>query len=96
MEGVLHSLSMCELSFIISPHHKSCHLLSKNSPTNLKLFNVGTHRLQPRKFWEHLDCISVAKYCIPLSSSVVSYTTYRDITAMALKLNALIGRINYE
>ena len=66
MEGVLHSLSMCELSLIISAYD------TLFNPA--KLFNVGTHRFQPRKFRELQDCISVTKYCIPLSSSVVSYT----------------------
>ena len=68
MEGALHSLSTCEFSLMISLlYHKPCHLFN---PT--KLFNVGARRFQPRNFWEHHDCISITKYCIPLSSSVVS------------------------
>ena len=69
MEGVLHSLSICELRVSI------CHLIANTTLFNpAKLFNVGPRCFQPRKFWEHRhDCISVAKYRIPLSSSVVSY-----------------------
>ena len=72
MEGVLHSLSMCEFSF---DHFftTQAHVIHLHANLTLaKLFSVGTHRFQPRKFWEHHDCISVTKYRISLSSSVVS------------------------
>ena len=56
-------------SFLHNPSH-IIHLQA--NLTLAKLFSVGTHRFQPGKFWEHHDCISVTKYRISLSSSVVS------------------------
>ena len=91
MGVVPHSLLICEF-----PPSQKTTIIIMVWFTTLQVFIMGASRSHLGKFWGPIfQCISVTKYHIPLSSTVVSSYLYlaRDISNSNFKFQ--LGGINY-